>query len=244
MDEEERTGARACDFETLFDPISECPPFLNEGQTIRLLYEEGNRFAYRNLNVVDKVSFRCTSFQYHGPLTEEHFMGVDALMLLTSLNLPMPDSRRAQLYHQHFRPRSCFARVLARQTKLLGGRWLGVHLRTRVRSAFGLPEWKLHEVVAATRRILGREQFDRVLVFSDSLQARSCFCRADFGTIPLHTLDWPTDNNAEGMFLDFLAMSKASFLLGSGASSFSFEASLFGGGVPCVELYFQRRFPA
>jgi len=91
-------------------------------------------------------------------------------------------------------------------------------------------------LVGETRRILGHASFDRIIVFSDSHEVRAEFGRHDFGRVPVCTLDWDGADTAEVMFLDFCAMSRAALVLSSGVSSFSYEASLFGGGVPYFDM--------
>jgi hypothetical protein len=236
LTDDERTGARACDFETLFNPIPFFPPFANGGHSIRLLYEEGNPYLCEGLSLLDAVAFPCVAFQHHGPLTEAHLADADVLLLLTSLNLPVPPQRKVEIYQRHFSPRDRYTGVLEDRNDLLQGRWLCVHLRTQVRSAFGIPEWDLNDVVDQTRRILALVPFDRVIVFSDSRGAGQAFRQRKFGQVPICAIDWRSQDTVETMFLDFLAMSRATLILSSGISSFSYEASLFGGGVPYFDM--------
>ncbi len=234
--EDEQTGARACDFETLFEPLAFFPPFVNDGRTVRLLYEEANPFAHEGLNVVEAREYPLAAYQFHGPLTEDHLAGVDDVLVLTSLSFPIHPAEKIELYQRHFIPRARYLAALEARGAWLEGLWMAVHLRTQVREAFGLPAWSLQDLVATTQRILAQASFDRIVVFSDSQDARREFARQDFGRVPVCTLDWEGVAPADRMFLDFLAISRASLVLGSGVSSFSYEASLLGGGVPYFDM--------
>lgn len=234
--EDERTGARSRDFETFFEPIPFFPGFVSGDEVVRLLYEEQNSFFHRGLNIVDETPYALAKFQHHGQITQAHLAGVDALLVLTSLNLPASPAQKVQLYRSHFAPRKNYLESLRTREKLLEGKWLAVHLRTEVRTFFDMPEWKLEDVVRETRRILGLADFDRVIVFSDSPEARAAFERHRFGRVPVRAIDWENASGVDSMFLDFLAISRATLVLSSGASSFSYEASLFGGGIPFFDM--------
>ena len=234
--DDERTGARTCEFETLFEPIPFFPSFQLQDVSVRLLYEEQNPYFHRDLNVVDEVAYAFAKFQYHGPITEEHLADVDALLVLTSLNFPVSPAQKVELYKRHFKPREHYLEELKTKAECLDGKWLAVHLRTQVREAFGIPEWKLEDVVRETEKVLAHASFDRIVVFSDSPEIRHEFGLQRFGDLPVCSIEWGGERGFEAMFLDFLAISKAAFVISSGVSSFSYEASLFGGGVPFFDL--------
>ncbi len=234
--EDEVTGSRSCDFESLFEPIPELPPYDDRGQTVRLLYEEGTEYWHQGLRILDEVAHPCAVFQHHGPFTEQHLSGVEALVVLTSLNFPIRPAKKVELYQRYFSPQGHFKRILEEHGDLLDGRWLCIHLRTQVRTAFCVPEWDLDEMVQKALEITREIEFDRMIVFSDSEEARGEFIRRCSSQVPVRVLNWGNQGIWETMFLDFLAISKATLILSSGISSFSYEASLFGGGIPVFDM--------
>lgn len=233
---DEKNGARACNLESLFAPIDGLPPFTSHGESIRFLYEQGNQFYHRDLNVVDEVCYPCVGFATHGPLTEAHLAGVDAVLVMTSLNFPVAVSEKIALYGERFAPRAEYLRLLEAHHEVLAGRWLCVHLRSEVRTAFSAPEWSMGELIEKTSDALCEFDFDRIIVFSDVDEFRREFMAQTFGDVPVRSIDWGEQPSVQRMFLDFLAMSRASLILGSGLSSFSYEAGLFGGGVPVIDM--------
>ncbi len=126
--EDERTGSRSCDFESLFEPVPFFPPFVVSELAVRFLYGEQNPFFHRDLNIVDEVPYAFAKFQYHGPITGVHLAGVDALLVLTSLSFPISPAQKVELYHRHFTPRKHYMAALKTRAELLEGKWMAVHL--------------------------------------------------------------------------------------------------------------------
>ncbi len=236
----ERRGAGRCDLETLFEPVRSCAAFVDEGQTVRLLYEHPDMYQYDGLNVVDERHYPGNSFDHERSISEAQLAGVDAVLVLTSLNMPIERAQKAALYQQLFRPRTQYLEIIEARTELSQGRWLCVHLRTNIRKYYGVVDWSQQEVADATRKLLAQHPFDQIIVFSDSLEAKKAFMQHRFDGMPVCSLDWGTEDYVENMFLDFLAISKAQFVLNSGLSSFSQEAAIFGGGVPHYDLFRDR----
>jgi hypothetical protein len=90
---------------------------------------------------------------------------------------------------------------------------------------------------------LQESHFDRIIVFSDNEDVKTEFMNYRFRDTPVYSLNWGTEDYVQSMFLDFLAMSRASLILNSGVSSFPFEAALFGGGVPHRDLLYESLRP-
>ena len=233
--EDERLGANACDFESLFESVDQLEPFVYEGQSVRLLAEHPDMCLHQGIGVVELERLRNWN------ISDEQFLEVDAVAIHTSLAMKFSDEEKIQIFHEYFTPRKRFLDALETKNKELQGRWLGVHLRTNHRKAFGLDEWHIDEVLQATRQVLAHYSFDRVVVFSDSSKSRDLYINRLSHHVQVDSLDWDTDDYIDNMFLDFLALSKASCILGTGLSSFSQEASLFGGGIPLVDMLLASR---
>jgi len=227
---DEQQGAGACNFESLFEEISFFRKFHYAGQGIRILSEHKNLSHYSEIRINDEVHF------LGGPINDEHFDGVAAVAVLTSIALPINDMEKAEIYNKYFKPRREFIEKLEQFHDILKGRWLGVHLRNGVRTAFGFEEWTQEEMRNLVLHIAQERNFDRIVVFSDCARSRSEFLNRIGRKVNAYWVDWQSYSYIEAMFLDFLAMARASFIVSSGMTSFSKEASLFGGAIPFLEL--------
>jgi len=235
---DEEQGTSRCDFEALFEPIRFCRPFSNSGQSARLLSEHPDLCRQEGMNIVEEIHF------VDGPIREQYRADVDAILLLTSASLPITNTIKQDLYKRFFKPRKKFLNALDSQRDILGGRYLSVHLRKDHRTACGVPEWTQAEMVQATSKLLDEFGFDRIVVFADCPEQKAEFMRNDFNGAHLCSVQWGTDDYVENMFLDFLAISRASFIASTGLSSFPGEAAIFGGGVPLFDLWHGRQmFP-
>lgn len=154
--------------------------------------------------------------------------------------MPIDEAKKIELYQKYFTPRKEFLDILATKDKILKGNWLCVHLRTNHLMAYGFEEWKQEEVMRATAKVLEEHRFDRIIVFSDSLDAKMEFLDNRFNGTPIGSVEWETEDYVENIFLDFLAISRSSFILNTGLSSFSQEASILGGGIPFDDIYQSR----
>lgn len=232
--DDEKRGTGTCDFETLFEPISDFKAFVDEGQPVRLLSEYTDLCLQKGIKIVDE------NHNPGGVISEEHLYGVDAVLVLTSLSMPIDEGKKIELYQKYFTPRKKFLDILATKEKILKGNWLCVHLRTNHLMAYGFEEWNQEEVVLATAKVLKVHRFDRIIVFSDSLDAKKEFLNNRVNGTPIGSVEWETEDYVTNMFLDFLAMSRSSFILNTGLSSFSKEASMLGGGIPFHDIYQNR----
>ncbi len=230
--EDELFGTGFCDFETLFEPIPFFKPFINRGQKIRLLSEHAGLCRQKDLNIVEDL-------QHAKAPAKKHWMDVNTVMILTSLSLPISDEEKIKLYRKYFLPREQFVKRIDARPEICRGRWLCVHLRKDIRRFSGCKMWLPEEVTQATASILRKQSFERVLVFSDCPDTKQAFLSNRFGKTPVVSVEWDTYDYVENMFLDFLAMARASYILNSGLSSFPREAGLFGGGIPHRDLFFE-----
>jgi len=227
---DEQQGAGACDFEDLFEPISFFRKFNYAGQTVRILSEHKNLSSHSGIRIQDEIHFIDSS------INDKYFEGVAAIAVLTSIALPINDREKAEIYNKYFKPRREFIEQLGQFEHILKGRWLGVHLRNGVRTAFGIQEWTQEEIRNLTLHIAQEHSFGRIVVFSDCANSRSKFIASIGSKIHVNWVDWDSPSYIESMLLDFLALSHASFIVSTGMTSFSKEASLFGGGIPFLEL--------
>jgi len=229
---DEVLGTSQCDFETLFEPIPFFPPFSNQGQRMRLLTEHENLGLNKGLNIVDEVQTQKLP-------DDEHWKGVDAVAVLTSLGFHINPKQKIHFYQKYFQPRAEFTETINACAEISKGKWLCLHLREKVRQGSGFEAWNMDEVANVISATLEENHFDRIIVFSDSEDAKTEFMKYRFRHTPVYSIKWETEDYIQNMFLDFLAMSRASLILNSGISSFPAEAALFGGGVPHRDLLYE-----
>ena len=175
-----------------------------------------------------RVSFKKKAIVGRHRLNGANISAAQTILWHTSLPVYGVDQDRRASYAKFFKPRSTFTSEVRRLSAPIGP-YMGLHLRSDVRTWHRVAEWTLAEVVSLCARTCKRADINRVIIVSDLVDTTDVDEALQSVGIHARRATWSEQfDQAEQTFLDFLTLANAACIVSSGLSSFSHEASLFG----------------